>query len=104
MAKTPNYLGEAKIHEGLGGICGWAWILGSWAAIGLLMAALLGHASRWVATLVLVGSQFCRPVAREYNKAAQKAIYDGVATGQIVIGPNNQAMPAGVGSTGPLPR
>ena len=91
--KTQNFLRDAKTHGLIGSAFGWIWILGSLAGVGWIIAAAVGHASWLLGIGVFLGAQFAKAVAREYNRAAQKAIADGVTAGQIQIDANNQARP-----------
>jgi hypothetical protein len=88
---TQTFLRDARTHEVIGGVFGWIWMLGTVIGIGWIVAAFLGHAS-WLAGVgVVLGAQFAKAVAREYNKAARKAIANGIAAGQIVVDAANQA-------------
>lgn len=91
--KSQDFLRDAKLHEIIGGIFGWIWILGTLTGVAWMAAAVLGRASWLIAISVLLVAQFTKVVAREYNRAAQKAIAEGVAAGQIAIDANNQAQP-----------
>jgi hypothetical protein len=93
MPKSSVYLRDAKLHEllsfifallsGASWLAMWVWIVGAvfsdwswWSALGLF---LLG----W----------FFRGVSREYQKAGQQAIQDGIGAGQININEHGQALP-----------
>jgi hypothetical protein len=93
VTKVPNYLRDARIHDVIAGIFSWLWLLGSLAGIAWLLGALFGDFS-WLITIgLLVGAQFAKAVHREYRRASQKAIEDGIAAGQIYIDANKTARP-----------
>ena len=93
--KQTDYLRDAKTHELISGVFGWIWIATTIAAVVWLFAAIFGSWSWWVVLGLFLVSGFLKSVTREYSKSAQKAIQDGVATGQIVISSTGQALPAG---------
>jgi len=97
MTKPQNFLRVAQLHERIGSVLGWLWILGSLVGIGWIVAAIVGDASWFIGIAVFLGAQFTKALAREYNRAAQKAIADGVTAGDIGIDAGAQAHPVNSG-------
>lgn len=97
MTKAQNFLRDAKVHEVVGGVFGWVWILGTLVGIGWIVAAAVGDASWLIGIAVFLGAQFAKAVAREYNRAEQKAIADGVAAGETFIDAGGHARPLNSG-------
>jgi len=91
LKQSRNYLRDAKIHELIGGIFAWIWLLGTLAGVVWIIGAIFGSFSWWKAIGLIVGAQFAKVVHRDYRSAAQKAIQDGIAAGQIHIDATNTA-------------
>ncbi len=66
---------EAMTHELIGGIFGWAWLIGIPIWIYFLVQWIRGVHPWWYFAIAIAASFFCKAVAREYNKVKTQALY-----------------------------
>lgn len=92
MTKTRDYLRDAQTHELISGLFGWLWLGGSLAGVVLILMALFGDNSWWLAIGVFLAAQFCKSVSRSYTQAAQEAMREGLANGALSAEANGRVV------------
>jgi hypothetical protein len=69
-----NKLSEAMMHELIGGIFGWIWLIGIPVWLYLLVQWIRGVYPWYYFAIAFVASWFCKAVTRSYKSASQKAL------------------------------
>jgi hypothetical protein len=73
---TMNKKTEAMAHELIGGIFGWAWLIGIPVWIYFLVQWIRGIHPWWYFAIAIAASAFCKAVAREYRKQSIIALHE----------------------------
>ena len=78
-----SHLRYAKIHESIGGIFGWVWMVTTVLSVVWLVMAILSNWSWWMVGLFFLISVVAKAAAREYFNEAQKELFQAKQGGEI---------------------